>query len=543
LIIRLKSFKAMTMKMNLYPRTMRITLKSLLFALLLGAGCSDLNETPDFVSPGSFYKDAKQLQLSVNAIYDDLTMGNKDWFNLFYNRYVFECIIGYQTGWEKQPLQYNLGNVSPQDDVIEAYWGQCYRSIYRANTVIEKADLITDPGNEALIARLKAEAYFLRAFYYYGLLSYFDNAPVTTKAASDLSELPSNSGGTRAVIDLIYQDCKAAAQVLPASYEGANLGRATKWAALTILLKAQLWDKKWTDAKATAENIMDNSGITLYDDFSHNFDTDHENMGERIFEGQVSAAANADEYTNHSAHFNPEDLPTDMGGAGWSWLSATQDFRASYDDNDERIAGTFIESYPTGRTDTTATGEHPIVHWSKDASFNLSRFGGVVDPNADPDNPSELIFGKGWSAKLTEMKPVNGYIHTEKNTIYLRFADVLLGHSEACNESATGDPYLGLKTVRDRAGLPELAGLSQAALRDAIVNERLHEFTFEQVMYPELRRKSTFGGTPDYLGDYIRHFIATYSVNRQVKARDYVLPIPLKETLGNPNVQQNDVWK
>ena len=140
---------------------------------------------------------------------------------------------------------------------------------------------------------------------------------LTTSAVSDLANLPSNSGGTRAIIDQIYEDCNAAASVLPASYTGADLGRATKWAAKTILMKAQLWDKKWADAKATAEDIINNSGIVLFDDFSYNFDEQHENMGERIFEGQVSAAANANEYNNHSAHFNPEDYPTEFGGAGW----------------------------------------------------------------------------------------------------------------------------------------------------------------------------------------------------------------------------------
>jgi starch-binding outer membrane protein, SusD/RagB family len=538
-----KDYKATKMKKNQLYKTTGVTFKSLLLVLFLGAGCSDLNETPDFVSPDNFYKNASELRLGVNAIYDDLTMGNRDWFNLFYNRYVFECIVGYQVGWEKQPLQYNLGNVSPQDDVIEAYWGQCYRSIYRANTIIGKAENVSDPGNEALVARLVAEAKYLRAFYYYGLLSYFDNAPVVTKAATDLSDLPSNSGGTRAIIDLIYADCKAAAAVLPPSYTGGDVGRATKWAALTILLKAQLWDKNWADAKTTAEDIMTNSGMALYDDFSHNFDTDHENAGERIFEGQVSATADANEYNNHSAHFNPEDLPTDLGGAGWSWLSATQDFRASYDDDDERIAGTFMESYPTARTAKNSAGEFPIVHWSKDASYNLSRFGGIVDPNADPEDPSELIFGKAWSAKLTEINPGKNYDKTERNTIYLRYADVLLGHAEACNEGGTGDPYEGINEVRDRAGLGQLSGLSKDALRDAIVNERMHEFTFEQVMYPELRRKSTFGGTPDYLGDYIKNYITKYGVSRQLKAKDYVLPIPLKEILGNPNVTQNTVWK
>lgn len=512
----------------------------ILFAIVFG--CSDLNETPDYINPNTFYKSANELQLGVNAIYDDLTMGSGNWFNYFYNRYVFECLIGYQVGWEKQPLQYNLGNVSPQDDVIEAYWGQSYRSINRANELLEAAEKVNDPANAELIARLKGEAQFLRAFYYYGLLAYFDNAPVSLKGTKNLNDLPSNSGGTRAIIDQIYADCIASAEVLPPAYTGANIGRATRWAAKTLLMKTQLWDEKWADAKATAEDIMNNSGLALFDDFSHNFDVQHENMGERIFEGQVSSAANANEYNNHSAHFNPEDYPTALGGAGWSWLSATQDFRGSYDMADKRIPGTFLESYPTARTAKDANGNYPIVTWSSTAPYNLSRFGGIVDPNADPNDPSQLIFGKAWSAKITEQN-LSSWTRTERNTIYFRYADVLLGHSEACNESGTGDPYLGLNEVRDRASLAPLSGLDQASLRDAIVDERIHEFAFEQVLYPELRRKSKFNGTPDYLGDYINHFSTTYNVGRTPKARDYVLPIPLREIQGNPNVTQNPEWQ
>ena len=132
---------------------------------------------------------------------------------------------------------------------------------------------------------------------------------------------------------------------------------------------------------------------------------------------------------------------------------------------------------------------------------------------------------------------------TEKNIVYLRYADVLLGHSEAANESGTGDPYLGINLVRDRAGLAPLSGLSQEALRDAIVHERVLEFAMECEVYPELKRKSTFGGSPDYLGDYIQEFIDTYDVDRTLKAKDYVLPIPLNEVLGNPNVTQNPQYQ
>src|SRR5687767_4220334 len=167
----------MTMKIkSIRNHRSRPVMMAVILGLLLG--CSDLEETPDYINPNTFYKSATELQLGVNAIYDDLTMGSGDWFNYFYNRYVFECLIGYQVGWEKQPLQYNLGNVSPQDDVIEAYWGQSYRSINRANEILEAAEKVEYPDNAATIERLKAEAKFLRAFYYYGLLSYFDNAPI-----------------------------------------------------------------------------------------------------------------------------------------------------------------------------------------------------------------------------------------------------------------------------------------------------------------------------------------------------------------------------
>jgi len=93
------------------------------------------------------------------------------------------------------------------------------------------------------------------------------------------------------------------------------------------------------------------------------------------------------------------------------------------------------------------------------------------------------------------------------NIVYLRYADVLLGHSEAANESGTGDPYYGINEVRRRAGLDPLSGLNQSQLRDAIVEERVLEFAMECETYPELKRKSTYGGSPDYLGDYIQNFI------------------------------------
>jgi hypothetical protein len=42
-------------------------------------------------------------------------------------------------------------------------------------------------------------------------------------------------------------------------------------------------------------------------------------------------------------------------------------------------------------------GQYPTVRWSPNADYNLSRFGGIVRTDANPNDPSQLIFGKAWS--------------------------------------------------------------------------------------------------------------------------------------------------
>jgi hypothetical protein len=128
----------------------------------------------------------------------------------------------------------------------------------------------------------------------------------------------------------------------------------------------------------------------------------------------------------------------------------------------------------------------------------------------------------------------------------MRYADVLLGHTEASLESGSGGQYgmyYGINEIRERAGLSTYSGMSTDALRDALVEAYVKEFAFEQKTYPFLRRKSSFNGTPDYLGEQIQRFVDNHSVNRSVKQTDYALPLPLDEVQGNPNVTQHPFWQ
>ncbi len=110
------------------------------FAIAMAVvGCSDLEENPDFTTEENFFSTAEQLELGVNAAYDGIGYG-RDWFNHYYDRYVFECLVGYQVGWEKGPLDFQNGNVNPGDEYISTYWRISYENINRTNAIIQKAD-------------------------------------------------------------------------------------------------------------------------------------------------------------------------------------------------------------------------------------------------------------------------------------------------------------------------------------------------------------------------------------------------------------------
>ncbi|GFR80789.1 TonB-linked outer membrane protein, SusC/RagA family [Elysia marginata] len=500
------------------------------------------------------------IKSGLTGVYDGVGYGGEAWW-YFYNRFVFECRVGYQVGWEKGPLNFQGGNVEKTDEYILKYWTICYDYINRANNIIASADKLIKSGIEGedkkKVERFKAEAKFLRAFFYFSLVRYFDDIPVKDKPTKTEKDFVSNEGGKRKALDLIEEDLETISNILPKEYQNADIGRATKWAAMTLLAKAYLLDEKWQKAYDTSKQIIDNSGISLFPDFSHNFDVAHENMGERIFESQSSYSVNSDEVQNAHPHFSPRDLPTDLGGVSWGWLNGTLQFRLMYDDNDKRIAGTFLQSYKTNRIKKQNKVPYPTITWTKSLKnkegkellkYGLGTYDGMVAEDADPNNPEELKFSVPWVAKWKE--DISSFMQTEKNVVFLRYADVLLINSEAANELNRSDRFDGINEVLDRAGLPGLSGLNKEELLDEIMKQRMLEFAFEAEVYPEYKRRSTFNGGPhkDYLGDYIKKFIEEYNteeykLERKLSAKDYVLPIPQNEILANPKIKQNKAYE
>lgn len=86
-----------------------------------------------------------------------------------------------------------------------------------------------------------------------------------------------------------------------------------------------------------------------------------------------------------------------------------------------------------------------------------------------------------------------------------RFSEALLFMAEAVNEqNRPGDAEPFLNDVRDRAGLGPLNGLSQAEMRQAIMDERRVELAFENKRWLDLVRTGSAETVMSAFGDRVK---------------------------------------
>ena len=123
------------------------------------------------------------------------------------------------------------------------------------------------------------------------------------------------------------------------------------------------------------------------------------------------------------------------------------------------------------------------------------------------------------------------YNTSMQNFVVWRFADVLLMKAEALNEQGrTQQAYAPLNAVRQRAGLPSVAGLSQAELREKIIHERRIELAFEGHRWFDMIRLDG--------GQYAVDFLHSIGKTRATRNR-LLFPIPQTEMDANSLMTQN----
>ena len=128
-----------------------------------------------------------------------------------------------------------------------------------------------------------------------------------------------------------------------------------------------------------------------------------------------------------------------------------------------------------------------------------------------------------------------GWAEHPQNYPIIRYADILLMHSEALNELKTApdaEVVASINLVRNRAGVAEynFADWTKATFREEIQNERNLELWGEGVTWFDYVRK----------GMLVSRMTAAGTTN--VTDKFNLFPIPKLERENNPNLTQNTGW-
>ncbi|MDN5213715.1 RagB/SusD family nutrient uptake outer membrane protein [Fulvivirgaceae bacterium BMA12] len=393
-------------------------------------------------------------------------------------------------------------------------------------------------------AEIVGEAKFLRAMTYFYAVRLWGGMPIIDKAQTLDDELFPARSSIAETYAFIIQDLQDAASVLPTRSEytsrGFNAGHITKGAALGTLAKVYLTmageplnDNSNLQAAKDALDQVISSGeyalvqsATPYQDL---WDWQNDNNEEFIY--AIQKQGTQQNFRGIFGYMTPSD-PTEG-----IWTTTTDFSAGSALDGVPPEFAKWYESHDSGpRYDWTIITEYTLTR------DNATHSAGEVFTMEDGDRAQGYI-GK-YRAVGAEL---DNNFFCPNNFPVLRYADVLLMHSEVTNELGSAD-YTGLNATRARAGLPPLSGLSQSEFRDAVFLERDLELTFEQNMLFDMRRrgleycKAKLEGfynpnqnesSPGAGDGYPQDFQFTIEPHRML------YPYPPRELASNPNLEQN----
>ena len=405
-------------------------------------------------------------------------------------------------------------NSSNYDYFLEC-WDRNYRGIGRVNTLLDNIDRVQ--MTESIKERIRAEGYFLRALFYSNLVNYFGGVPLILESPNFVKQgnLPRNS--REEVITQVLTDLDNAASVLPVSFTGSDIGRATKGAALGLKTRVLLYNSRWSEAATSAKAVMDLNYYSLFADYRGLFFPENENNKEVIFDVQYCSP----DYTSSM----------DIGIESQMGTSPTLDLVNSYLMKD----GKSIQESPLYDPATPYENRDPRLLQTIVIPGYL--YLGRIVPDGKYYS-TEFGYKKYTSYKDDKAEPQNS--KTEINYILLRYADILLMYAEAQNEAAGADAsvYDALHKIRLRAGMPDIpGGLSKDQMRDAIRHERRIELANEALYYNDIRRWRTAEVVNN--GNVISRLGKVVQIRIFNPQKDYLWPIHDITMQENPALVQN----
>jgi hypothetical protein len=508
--------------MKLYNKGCCIRIAAIVFLTAVFASCKKselLDKTPvtSLDNTKALVTEADYVALT-NAAYDPLQWQENAELStfpvMFQDIRADNCVSQWASYWTYGTVFDDFSLIKPNNPTVLGWWQKWYTVVSRANTAIRFDSAFSGFTTPGLQARLIAEAKFLRAFAYFQLVINFGDVPLITTyigSTDDQTRYPRSPKAE--VYAQIEKDLLDAVDVLPESYSGNDIGRATSGAAYTLLAKASLYQKKYDQVRTYCEKVIDSRVYSLETNFADNWSLSNEYGKESIFEiGYQSGFATSG--LSNQGSFSYEYfgfIPAGLNAFGN--CVPREPLIELYDNDDTRKDATFIvpSTYlpDLGMTAYDAGTQYYYTYWTVPAALESQA------------SVRKYYIPKQVAAALPTIasSPLNEKI--------FRYADVLLMHAEAAVMGAGGDGLASLNQVIQRAYGNASHDLTSYTLDDVKLQRRLELATEGWDRFTDLVR---WGDAATVLA--FKHFQAN---------RDEVLPIPQSEIdlVGSAVLTQN----
>lgn len=501
---------------------------SLILAAMLLLTFNSCNEDTIKLDPigsteASFFQNEDQMTQAVMGVYQKLNFFYQ-WGNdrILHRIWLLPSDDLTNPGGDAHEIFSSLNGNNGQ---LNTYFQFAYQLLARANTVLQKieenGDIAYEPGSEARDWH-KGEALFLRAWMHFRLWNTYGTAPVAAKRILTLEEALLNNSSGAELLDQAITDLQEAINLLPESWNDANLGRVTKNSARGLLGKALVFRGTVNGAAGdftealNAFNAITGRSLTMH--FNDNFNALKENNEESLFEFQANRAP---------GNANP------WVGGGNDAFAVIGEINAYYGFFNNRGYGGVSRSFSATQSlkDAFEPGDPRISYTLKmdEENHNILKY--VID------STTAYVPGRA------------GQGLSQNNPRILRYADVLLLQAEAIVRSGGSlDGAIALvNQVRARARRSTPDGSVSAvpadydpqtdrnAVLEIIFNERRLELAAEEGhRWYDLRRRHLAGEI-----DLTKWDFSTVRDDFDFQDFNINFPLPEDEVIQNPNLNQN----
>ncbi|MDR1809749.1 MAG: RagB/SusD family nutrient uptake outer membrane protein [Prevotella sp.] len=492
------------------------------------ASCDFLDKDPHSLALENYFNTAEELQSFLTGVYSPL-MQEQFYGNNYalYNAGGDDLTFYQRSSPAESILCANANSANPN---ISAFWRLLYEGVNRANMLLEGADNNPDLP-KTVRDQAKAQALFLRAFYYFHLVQGWGDVPFRLESTKTVIGLDAERTDKQIIYDRIVADMEASIANLPEASELSYTELLTKSAARGILARVWLFragecyrdnqapdemfrQQCFEEAKKWALEVKDSHLHDLVRPYSRVFidlsEDLYNNTGvrESIWEaaeaGNRSTTEQAAGRLGNTLGFGGPDYSSNanfknLGGLanpGYSYKFAYASLKLyeMYESESDTARGDWnIANYEYTTGANGVTGRK--FYYGKLRPDCIAPDGYVYteETQTTSDNNKTRCAAK-YRREYEKVLPKNKN-YTPINFPILRYSDVLLMLAEAENEinpSPTLLAYECLNAVRTRAGLTELSGLDKTGFRNAIKKERAMELCFEGLRRWDLIRWGDF---------------------------------------------------